>query len=58
MVHALGGGDGKCSSVHGAVSLLLTAPRLGLRALDREADPVEAGRLVGDSAAARSVTLR
>jgi hypothetical protein len=54
MVYALGGGDGKCSSVRGAASLLLTAPRLGVRALDREAGPVEAGRLAGDSAAARS----
>lgn len=54
MIHALGDGDGKCSFVHGAASLLLTAPRLGVRALDREADPVEAGRLAGDSAAARS----
>ncbi len=45
MFHALSGGDGRCSSVHGAALLLLTAPRPGVRALDREADP--RWRLVG-----------
>jgi hypothetical protein len=45
LVHALGDGYGKLSSMHGASSLLLTAPQPGIRALDREADPVEAGRL-------------
>jgi hypothetical protein len=50
MVHALGSGDGECSSVHGTTSLLLTAPRPAVRALDREADRLEAGRLAGDSA--------
>jgi hypothetical protein len=41
MVDVLGGGDGKCSSMHGTASLPLTAPRPCVRALDREADPVE-----------------
>lgn len=53
MVRALDGGDGKCSSIHGTTLPLLTAPRPGVRALDREADPVEASRLAGDSVAAR-----
>ena len=35
----LGDGDGKCSSGHDTTSLLLTAPRPAVRALDREADP-------------------
>jgi hypothetical protein len=52
MVRALASGDGKCLSMHGADSLLLTVPRPGVRALDREADPVEGGRLAGDSVAA------
>jgi hypothetical protein len=34
MVRALGAGDGKCSSMHGAASLLLTVPWSGVRALD------------------------
>jgi hypothetical protein len=54
MVGVLGGGDGRCSSVHGTASLLLAAPRPGVRALDREADPVEVGRVAGDSAATQS----
>lgn len=53
MVRALGGGDRKWSSIHGTTSPLLTALRLGVRALDREADPVEASRLAGDSVAVR-----
>jgi hypothetical protein len=53
MVRALDGGDGKCSSIHGTTSPLLTALRPGARALDREADPVKASRLAGDSVAAR-----
>jgi hypothetical protein len=53
MVRALDGGDGKCSSIHGTTSPLLTAPQPGVRAPDREADPVEASRLAGDSVAAR-----
>jgi hypothetical protein len=53
MVRALDGGDGKCSSMHGTTSPLLAAPRPGARALDREADQVEARRLAGDSVAAR-----
>jgi hypothetical protein len=52
MDRALGDGDGKCSSIHGATSPLLTALRPGVRALDRVADLVEASRLAGDSAAA------
>jgi hypothetical protein len=53
MVRALDGGDGKCSSIYGTTSPLLTAPRPGVRALDREVDPVEASRLAGDPVAAR-----
>lgn len=53
MARALNGGDGKCSSIHGTTSPLLAALRPGARALDREADPVEAGWLAGDSVAAR-----
>jgi hypothetical protein len=53
MARALDGCDGKCSSVHGTTSPLLTALRPGARALDLEADPVEASRLAGDSVAAR-----
>ena len=49
----LGDGDGKCSSGHDTTSLLLTAPRPAVRALDREADPAATGRLADDSAAAR-----
>ncbi len=53
MARELDGGNGKCSSVHVATSPLLAALRPGDRALDREADPVEASRLAGDSVAAR-----
>lgn len=53
MARALNGGDGKCSSIHGTTSPLLAALRPGARALDREADPVEAGWRAGDSVAAR-----
>ena len=49
----LGDGDGKCSSGHDTTSLLLTAPRPAVRALDRRADPVATGPLADDSAAAR-----
>jgi hypothetical protein len=41
MVDVLGGGNGKCPFMHVTASLLLTAPQPGVRALDREADPVE-----------------
>jgi hypothetical protein len=51
MVRALDGGDGKCSSIHGTTSPLLASLRPGARALDREAGPVEARRLAGDSVA-------
>jgi hypothetical protein len=53
MVRALDGGDGKCSSIHGTTSPLFASLRPGARALDREADQVEARRLAGDSVAAR-----
>jgi hypothetical protein len=53
MVRALDGGDGRCSSIHGTTSPLPAALWPGARALDREADPVEARRLAGDSVAAR-----
>jgi hypothetical protein len=54
LVHALVDSDEKLSSVHGTASLLLTALRPGVRALDRQADPVKADRRAGDSAAAGS----
>lgn len=53
MVRALDGGDGKCSSIYGTTPPLRAALRPGARALDREADSVEARRLAGDSVAAR-----
>jgi hypothetical protein len=46
MVRALDDGGGMCSFVHDEVSLLLTTPRSGIRALDREADPVASWRVI------------
>jgi hypothetical protein len=40
MFRALNNGDGMCYFMHSLISLLLTASRPGLRALDRDADPV------------------
>jgi len=40
MVRALYDSNGMCSFVYDAISLLLTMPRLGIGALDQEADPV------------------
>jgi hypothetical protein len=57
MTRALDSGDGMCSFVHSPVSLLLTTPRPGLRALDREADPV-AGYREADAVAGWRVIPR
>lgn len=46
MIRALDSGNGVCSFMYVATSLLLTAPRLGLRALDREAAPVAGWRVI------------
>ena len=46
MIRALDNGDGMCSFMHNLISLLLTASRPGLRALDREADPVAGWQVI------------
>jgi hypothetical protein len=46
MIRALYNGDGMYSFMHNLISLLLAASRPGLRALDREVDPVAGWQVI------------
>jgi hypothetical protein len=46
MIRALYNGDGMYSFMHNLISMLLTASRPGLRAPDREADPVAGWQVI------------
>ena len=46
MIRALDNGYGMCSFMHNLISLLIAASRPGLRALDREVDPVAGWQVI------------